>query len=235
MGMPISLDIPDAGQARHADDAFDWLRHVDEVFSTYKEDSEVSRMRRGAVGTPSAQVQVVLDRCAELWRETGGYFDVYATGRLDPSGYVKGWAVQVASDRLVEAGVTDHFLNAGGDLCARGHPAAGRPWRVGIQHPSIPDRVAWVLGVTDRVVATSGIYARGEHVIDPYTGRPATALASVTVVGTELGTADAYATAALAMGEAGMSWLAALDGYPSAVITADGRAYRSDDLPIADG
>jgi thiamine biosynthesis lipoprotein len=233
MGMPISLQLPDLPEAGAlADEAFDWLRHVDAVFSTYREDSEVARLNRGAIRSPGPEVAAVLDRCADLWRETDGYFDVYATGRLDPSGYVKGWAVQVASDRLVAGGAADHFLNAGGDLCARGRAADGG-WRVGIQHPFEPDRVAWVLEVTDLAVATSGRYARGDHIIDPRTGRPATALASVTVVGPDLGTADAYATAALAMGEAGLTWLARLDGYPSAAITTDGRAYRSADLPVA--
>jgi thiamine biosynthesis lipoprotein len=145
---------------------------------------------------------------------------------------VKGWAVQVASDRLVARGATDHFLNAGGDLCARGR-AVDRSWRVGIQHPFEPGHMAWVLEVTDRAVATSGRYARGNHIIDPRTGRPATALASVTVVGPDLGTVDAYATAAMAMGRAGLGWLARLDGYPSAAISTDGRAYRSPDLPVA--
>lgn len=240
MGMPISLDIPsrhahDDSLTGHADAVFAWLRHVDEVFSTYKPDSEISRMRAGTVRTPSAEVAGVLDQCADLWRESDGYFDVYATGALDPSGYVKGWAIQVASDRLVAAGVRDHLLNAGGDIRASGVSGTGLPWRVGILHPFEQDRVAWVLGVSDRAVATSGTYARGEHVIDPHTGRKATALVSTTVVGADLGTADAYATAALAMGEAGVGWLARLEGYASAAITADGRAFRSDDLPTVDG
>ncbi|GAA5189116.1 FAD:protein FMN transferase [Rugosimonospora acidiphila] len=234
MGMPVSLQLPDLPTAGAlAEEAFGWLRHVDAVFSTYREDSEVSRLNRGEIRSPGPEVAAVLDRCADLWRQTDGYFDVYATGRLDPSGYVKGWAVQVASDRLVAGGAADHFLNAGGDLCARGRAAPGAGWRVGVQHPFEPDGVAWVLEVTDRAVATSGRYARGNHIIDPRTGRPATALASVTVLGPELGTADAYATAAFAMGEAGLGWLARLDGHPSAVITTDGRAYRSDDLPVA--
>jgi thiamine biosynthesis lipoprotein len=55
----------------------------------------------------------------------------------------------------------------------------------------------------------------------------------VTVVGPELGTADAFATAALAMGHKGLDWLATLDGHESAAITEDGRAFRSDGLPVA--
>jgi thiamine biosynthesis lipoprotein len=176
-------------------------------------------------------VSAVLDACAELWRATSGWFDVYATGRLDPSGYVKGWAAQVASDRLVAAGAGNHCLNAGGDLRVRGRPAAAGGWRVGVRHPWLPDRTAWVLEGTDLAVATSARYERGPHVIDPYTGRPATFLRSVTVIGPDLGVADAYATAGLAMGEAGLNWLATLDGYESAAVCEDGRAFRSAGLP----
>ena len=85
---------------------------------------------------------------------------------------------------------------------------------------------------TDLGVATSGTYERGFHVIDPRCGRAARGLCSVTVAGPDLGMADAYATAAVAMGLPGLSWLAALDGYETAVVTAAGAAYRSDRLPV---
>src|SRR6185436_13501524 len=86
----------------------------------------------------SPDLRYVLDQSARLWRKTDGYFDVYATGRLDPSGYVKGWSVQVASDRLTAAGVPDHCINAGGDVRLRGLCPSGEPWRLGIQHPFEP-------------------------------------------------------------------------------------------------
>src|SRR5437016_7882451 len=239
MGTAISLDLADPAPAaelrRAADAVFDWFREVDRRFSTYKPDSEVGRLDRGelALADASADLRAVLDRCADLWRTTDGYFDAYATGRLDPSGYVKGWSVQVASDRLVAAGAGNHCLNAGGDVRVRGRPAAGEEWRVGIRHPWEALAVCWVISGTDLAVATSGTYERGYHVIDPYRGEPATVLRSVTVVGPDLGLADAYATAALAMGRAGLDWLAALDGYESGVVTEDGEAYRSPGLPVA--
>ncbi|HET8660823.1 MAG TPA: FAD:protein FMN transferase [Micromonosporaceae bacterium] len=234
MGIPVSIHLagPRAGQA-HADRAYAWLREVDARFSPFRAGSEVSRLNRGEPVRPSADLATVCHACTDLWRATAGYFDAHVGGSFDPCGYVKGWAVQVASDRLVAAGVTDHFINAGGDVRVRGRPAPGQPWRVGIQHPWQEQRTAWVLEVTDAAVATSGTYRRGMHVIDPFTGRPAADLASVTVVGPDLGVADAYATAALAMGEAGLDWLAGLDGYESAVVTADGRALRSRGLPVA--
>jgi FAD:protein FMN transferase len=214
-----------------------WLHEVDARFSTYKDGSEVNRLQRGEITLAgcSADMRHVLDACADLWRDTEGYFDAYAGGSLDPSGYVKGWSVEVASARLAAAGSVRHYINAGGDIRMRGGNPEGEPWRVGIRHPWEADKVSWVLAVTEGAVATSGTYERGHHVVNPRTGKPAQGLRSVTVVGPNLTIADAYATAALAMGEAGISWLAkrAADGYQSAVVTDDGRAFSSANLPAA--
>jgi FAD:protein FMN transferase len=239
MGTAISLEIADPlpGDVvtSLADDVFAWMREVDERFSTYKAGSEISRIDAGSLppADASADVTDVLAACSDLWRETDGYFDVYACGGLDPSGYVKGWAVQVASDRLVAAGSGNHCVNAGGDVRVRGRPRPGEPWRVGVRHPFDPSAVCFVVAGTDLAVATSGTYERGQHVVDPRRGRPAAGVCSVTVTGPDLGRADAYATAAVAMGEAGLDWLAKLDGYESAVVADDGRCFRSGCLPEA--
>lgn len=239
MGTVVSIeiadDLPPAELTALLDRTCAWLHEVDERFSTYRPDSEVCRFRRGelAVDDLSPDMRHVLDTCADLWRETDGYFDIYAKGLLDPSGYVKGWSVEVASARLAAAGSTRHYINAGGDIRTRGTATGGEPWRVGIRHPWEPDKISWVLTVTDGAVATSGTYERGDHVWNPRTGAPARGLRSVTVVGPDLARADAYATAALAMGEPGGTWLANLAdrGYESAVVTDDGRAFRSTGLP----
>ncbi|MDY7088078.1 MAG: FAD:protein FMN transferase [Actinomycetota bacterium] len=241
MGTTVSIELaddrPDDELGRLIAGVCDWLHEVDARFSTYKADSEVSRFGRGELRLEdaSADLRHVLEVCADLWRDTDGYFDAYASGSLDPSGYVKGWSVEVASRRLAEAGSHDHYINAGGDIRMRGHHPEGGPWRVGIRHPWEADKVSWVLALTDGAVATSGTYERGDHIINPRTGQAAKGLRSVTVVGPDLALADAYATAALAMGEAGIAWLAkrAADGYDSAVVTDDGRAFSSANLPAA--
>jgi thiamine biosynthesis lipoprotein len=102
---------------------------------------------------------------------------------------------------------------------------------VGIRHPWDADAVCGVVRGTDLAVATSGTYERGPHVIDPRTGRPARALRSVTVVGRDLADADAYATAAVAMGPAALSWLAALPDHECLVVDEGGRCFRSEGLP----
>jgi thiamine biosynthesis lipoprotein len=238
MGTAISVELADPLPAevldRLADDAYAWFREVDERFSTYKPDSEVNRLARGEIGSSerSADMLHVQEACSRLWSDTAGFFDAYATGHFDPSGYVKGWSVQVASDRLVKAGSVNHCINAGGDVCVRGKSPDGQPWRIGIQHAWERMKLAWVLGVTDCAVATSGTYERGLHVINPFTGEGAHVLRSVTVVGPDLAVADAYATAAMAMGLPALDWLARLEGYESAVMTEDGRAFVSDGLPV---
>ncbi len=226
--------VPDIGIL---DGVFTWLHEVDRRFSTYRFDSEVNRLDRGELTERdcSDDLRHVLDQCARLWRETDGYFDAYATGRLDPSGYVKGWSVQRASELLTASGATNHLVDAGGDIQTRGGPAPDRGWEVGVRHPWDLDKVAWVLAGTDLAVATSGTYERGAHVVNPRTGTPATQLRSVTLVGPDLADADAYATAALAMGTAALAFLARLDGYASAVVTEDGACYVSAGFPVRSG
>jgi thiamine biosynthesis lipoprotein len=228
MGMPIEIDVRDAA-AVDVEPAFDWLRRADATFSTYRDDSDISRLDRGEVGLAECRPDVdeVLTACVALARETRGFFSVRAAGRLDPSGFVKGWAVAGAAERLAAAGARSFCINAGGDVVARGRPAPGRRWRVGIRHPEDPQRLAAVLAVEDLAVATSGAYERGAHIVDPHTRRPATGLLSATVVGPDLGRADAYATAAFAMGADGPAWTASLDGYDAMCVTRDRRVLTT--------
>ena len=216
MGMPIGIELRDRGV--DAGPAFDWLRHVDATFSTYKADSEISRLDRGEITLDdcSPEVDEVLTRCLALERLTRGYFHVRAAGRLDPSGFVKGWAVSGAAERLAATGARSFLINAGGDIIAR-----GGPWRIGIRHPLEHDELAAVVAGVDLAVATSGEYEQGRHVIDPHSGRPPEGLLSVTVVGPDLATADAYATAAFAMGADGPAWAATLTGYDAMCVTRD--------------
>ena len=221
MGMPVVVDVRDGDAGPDAvDEVFAWLRFVDATFSTYRADSEIRRLDAGALALADAHplVREVLARGERLRARTGGYFDARAAGRLDPSGLVKGWAVDRAAALLTAAGARRFCVNAGGDVVVR-----GGPWRVGVQHPRERDRVAAVLSLTDAAVATSGAYERGEHIVDPLTRRPARGALSVTVLGRDLATADAYATAAFAMGERGPAWTATLRGCGAMTVLAGDR------------
>ncbi|MBN1170848.1 MAG: FAD:protein FMN transferase [Micromonosporaceae bacterium] len=237
MGTMVAIQITDpmprADQEALAEAFFAWMREVDQRFSPFKPDSEICRLDRGETGVEGCSVYLaeILDACAKLWKETDGYFDIYANGRLDPCGYVKGWAAELASARLAEAGSVNHFINAGGDVRVRGHAAPGVPWHIPVRHPWQGDGIFLMLAGTDLAVATSGTYERGFHVVDPHTGQPAKRLRSVTVVGPNLAIADAYATTAVAMGEQGLTWLAGLHGYEVAAVTEDGQGFCSPNLP----
>jgi len=237
MGMPVLVDVRDPEVDPDAvERVFDWLRSVDAVFSTYLVDSEISRLNRGELALADAHpdVREVLDRCEELRLETGGYFDVHAPspGEVDPSGLVKGWSVDRAALILDEAGARNYSINAGGDIRVRGRAVPGDAWRVGIQHPLQRDKIATVVQANDLAIATSGAYERGEHIVDPLTGRAPDGVLSVTVTGPDLATADAYATAAYAMGpDAGPAWTARLAGYEAMTILADERVLSTPRFP----
>jgi len=225
MGTAVRVDVRDAGIDPAAlDEVFAWLRFVDATFSPYRPDSEVRRLDRGELALDDAHplVREVLARCERLRVVTGGYFDARARGPLDPCGLVKGWSVDRAGELLAAAGGRRFCIDAGGDVLVR-----GGPWRVGVRHPHRPDRLAAVLSLTDAAVATSGAYERGEHIVDPLTRRPARGALSVTVLGRRLGTVDAYATAAFAMGERGPAWTARLRGCGAMTILPGDRVLTT--------
>ncbi len=193
MGMPIRINVRDASVDPAAlDRAFAWFGWVDATFSTYKPSSAISRLNRGEAPLSEAHpdVRAVLERCAELGRATGGYFDIHSAmllqwerlgdaalrvGAVEPAGLVKGWAVDRAARLLEEAGARNYYIDAGGDIRVRGCPQPDAPetsWRVGIRHPLERDKVAAVVTATDLAIATSGAYERGDHIIDPHGGQP---------------------------------------------------------------
>jgi FAD:protein FMN transferase len=236
MGMPIVVDVRDEVPADVLEELFDWFREVDQRFSTYKEDSEISRLNRGELHIRDCHPDVrwVLARCDELREETGGYFDARYESLLqvDPSGLVKGWSVDRGSEALEAHGIANYSINAGGDIRTRGAALPEPAWRTGIQHPLLHDRVAAVVEANDLALATSGVYIRGEHIVDPHTRRAPSGLLSVSIAGPDLATADAYATAAFAMGEQGAPWTATLRPYESYVILADERSFATPGFPL---
>ncbi|WP_243082244.1 FAD:protein FMN transferase [Streptomyces sp. 891-h] len=227
MGTVFSFDIRDpptpalAGALRTA---VSRLHRIDALFSTYRPESAISRLARDAttLEREPEEVAVVLRLCEEAQRRTRGCFTACPGGRLDPSGLVKGWAVEGAARVLCEAGARNVYVNGGGDIQLTGEAAPGRPWRVGIADPCRPGRLLTTVEGRDLAVATSGTAERGHHIIDPRTGAPATGLLSATVTGPRLIWADVYATAAVVLGTEAAEWIAGLDGYGLLAVPADG-------------
>lgn len=228
MGMPVSLAL----RGRHTTDAparAAWaealavLREADRVFSTYRPDSVVSRLGRGELDERDCppEVHEVLAIAEATRRDSDGAFDVRRDGRLDPSGVVKGWAVERAAAPLRALPDTDFCLSAGGDLTCRTLRPDDAPWRVGVEDPRDPRRLVALVPVRTGAVATSGAAHRGAHVVDARTGLPPTGLGSVTVVAPSLTDADVDATAAYALGPDAARWLAAR-GRTGLVVGDDG-------------
>jgi thiamine biosynthesis lipoprotein len=231
MGTVFSVDIRDPGAWGDAiSDVVAWLHRVDALFSTYRADSDISRLRRGELAAADADplVAEVLGHCAVAQEETGGYFTAQWRGPRDaapdPTGLVKGWAIERASGLLREHGSRNHAVNGGGDIQIAGESAPGQPWRVGVTDPFDRNRVLAVVTGRDIAVATSGVAERGSHIVNPRAGIPADELASVTIVGRSLTWADAYATAAFAMGAQALAWAEALPGHEALAVSMDGSA-----------
>lgn len=228
MGMPISLAL----RGRHAADergaaawsaAMSVLREADEVFSTYRPDSAISRLGRGEItlaGCPP-EVGEVLALGEAARTDSGGAFDVWRSGSLDPSGVVKGWAAERAAAHLRDLPGTDFCLSAGGDLVCRTLDPDAAPWLIGIEDPHDPDRLVDVVPMHTGAMATSGTARRGAHIVDARTGRAPVGPASVTVIGSSLTSVDIDATAAYALGPEAARWLRTRDHASALVIHTD--------------
>jgi FAD:protein FMN transferase len=193
-----------------SDDVKKFVVDVDNAFSTYKESSFVSRLRRKEIeiGQCPQDVQEVWDACQNANYLSGGAFDPWAVeGGFDPSGYVKGWAADRVAEILMHAGVEHLQVNAAGDLTLRGgnllDDGTVEPWKIGVTNPDNTQEVLRIFEIFDGAIATSGTYERGAHIIDPFTGVIAIGARSATVIGPEGGLTDAMATALMVTGDEG--------------------------------
>lgn len=235
MGLPVAIHLPATGPGTPAppqvEQAFAHLQRADEVFSPHRADSVLNRHLRGEVLLPEAPPEFaqVLALCARATVRTDGAFDARASGTLDPSGAVKGWAAQGAAARLA-ARWPDYQLNAGGDVALG---SSESPWQIGIEHPTDSTGLLAVLSIGNGAVATSGTAHRGAHILDPARGRAASGLVQATVVGPDLTWADIWATALCARGTRLLdprdTLLARLeaDGYQAMFVTEDADLYRT--------
>lgn len=186
--------------------------HIDDVFSTFKEDSVISKLRRKelSIDATSDEVRDVWHRCEFARDITDGAFDPWAVeGGFDPSGLVKGWAADKCAEIMVESGAPHVQINAAGDLSLRGgHVEEGKvlPWSIGVVNPENRQEIVQVFNITDGAIATSGTFERGAHIVDPHTGLIAIGARSATVIGPDGGLADALATALMVEGRDGAVW-----------------------------
>ncbi len=228
MGMPITVEIVDRqALPSDIDDIFDYFHYVDELFSTYKEDSEISRLNRGelSLGSASRDVQIIFALAEQTKQATQGYFDIWHGDHYDPSGLVKGWAIFKANQLLAQKGFRNFRVDAGGDMHLSGANSHGVEWRIGIRNPLHPDQIVKVVKLKNCGIATSGTYLRGQHIYDPHQRQKELSdIVSLTVIGPNVYEADRFATAAFAMGGEGISFIEHLSGFEGYQIDGHGRA-----------
>jgi thiamine biosynthesis lipoprotein len=227
MGLPVSAHVRgdvDAPQVEEAvNQVWTFLHKVDALFSTWREDSELMRLRRGELDGSLAHPwhEEVALLCAEALRRTGGLFSASfpGAGGYDPTGLVKGWAVEKAAAHLANVPGISFCLNAGGDLVAgAGRGSQPTSWRVGIEDPARAGTIAASLDIVTGGLATSGTAARGQHIGDPRSGAAVTRTGSVTVWGPSLLWADVWATALFVDPVAGREALGAHDAQYRAFV-----------------
>lgn len=192
------------------------LERWEQVLSTWRPDSDLSRHNRGEAA--SDDLSRVLRLAEQIRLETGGAFDHRMLAQLTDAGFGpggsgidlssigKGFAVDRVAERLHERGITRFVFSLAGEVRA----GEGR-WPVGIESPD-PDgpRTVQTVELSLQAMATSGNYRQGSpadggnitsHILDPTTGQPVLRPpCSVTVIGPDAATASAWATALFVRG-----------------------------------
>jgi len=169
---------------------------------------------------------------------TRAFVKKHAKSELDFSSIAKGYAVDLASDELIELGITNFMLEVGGEIQTRGFSPRGDLWRLAIENPvaGAAGGVYTGISVTDIGVATSGDYrnffvengVRYSHLIDPRTSQPIEHdLVSVTVVHPSTMIADAWATALMIVGTQEALRLADIHELGVLLISRDGQQLVS--------
>ncbi len=224
MGMPISVEVVGASPET-LDAIFEYFTSVDTRFSTFKSDSEISRINRGEISLDaySDDMREIFSLAEKTRDETRGYFSIQRPdGSIDPSGLVKGWAIRNAARLAEQLGHTNYFIDAGGDIQSHGVDEQGRCWTIGIRNPFNHAEIVKVVQPNGKGVATSGTYLRGQHIYNPHQpGATLDDIVSITVIGPDIYEADRFATAAFAMGREGILFIESLGGHEGYTIDAN--------------
>jgi thiamine biosynthesis lipoprotein len=222
MGMPITIEIVGETSGEPFEAAYSYFHAVDERYSPYRADSELSRINNGLPKNKwSTEMKHIFALCEQTKQQTAGYFDSIHEGTWDPSGLVKGWAINQAATVLRQLGKRDFYIEAGGDIQVNGQAAGGEQWRVGIRSPFDRDEIIKVISIADEGVATSGTAVRGQHIYNPHApGQPLHDVVSLTVIGPTIYDADRFATAAFAMGRKGIAFIEQLSGFEGYMVDA---------------
>jgi FAD:protein FMN transferase len=227
MGMPVTVEVVDPDiTKKELTEIFDYFKYVDQKFSTYQKDSEISKFNRGEIKEKdfSSDLKLIFKLAEKTKQETNGFFNIFLNSQCDPSGIVKGWAIFEAAKLLKKMGFKNFYIDAGSDIQAFGKNVHGDLWRVGIKNPFNQSEIVKVLKINNEGVATSGNYIRGDHIYDPVNHHLIDDIVSLTVVGSNIYEADRFATAVYAMGRGGINFLEGLNGLEGYMIDKAGIA-----------
>lgn len=233
MGMPITVEVADKNFPRfNLEEIFEYFQYVDDTFSTYKSNSEISLINQGKIRPHaySLEMKQVFRLAEQTKQETKGYFDIYHDGQYDPSGLVKGWAIFNAAKMLEKRGLKHFYVEAGGDIQTAGNNLSGKKWQVGIKNPFNVMQIIKAVSIQNQGVATSGNYLRGEHIYNPH-GQNGHDIVSLTVIGPNIYEADRFCTAAFAMGREGIAFIENLDGFEGYMVDKTGIATITSGFP----
>jgi thiamine biosynthesis lipoprotein len=226
MGMPITVEVVGTTKQEDIERVFGYFRGVDEIFSTYKNESEISKinLKELSLDEASFPVREIFRLSEKTKEETKGYFNIWNGKIFDPSGLVKGWAILNAAGILINSGYENFYVEAGGDVQTYGKNGADEYWKVGIKNPFNQEEIIKVVKLSGQGIATSGNYIRGQHIYNPVDDKPISDIVSLTVIGPNVYEADRFATAAFAMGKDGINFIERLDGLEGYIIDKDGMA-----------
>jgi thiamine biosynthesis lipoprotein len=223
MAMPITVCIEEKDvKSKDIKEVFDYLKRIDNKFSIFKKHSEISKINRGEVLKKdySPLMRKIISLCLLTKKQTNGYFDIEINGKIDPSGIIKGYAINEAAKMLLNKGYKNFFVEIAGDAQTHG-TKNGQSWKIGIQNPFNKKEIVKTVGLINKGIATSGNYIKGKHIFNPKTNEFADDIASITVIASNVYEADRFATAAFAMGEKGIEFIASQKGLEGYMIKKD--------------
>lgn len=233
MGMPVTVNVVDKNVTdEDINEVFSYFHYIDNKFSTYKKNSEISQINRGEIREKdfSADMKKILSLCEETKKETNGFFDINNNGFLDPSGIVKGYAINEGANILKNKGFKNIYVEIAGDIQVFGKDEKGEDWKIGIKNPFNFDEIVKVVSLSSRGIATSGTYIRGSHIYNPKDKNKKTDIVSVTIIAPNVYEADRFATAVFVMGEAGLKFIGTLNGFEGYIIRRDKQAIFTQDF-----
>jgi FAD:protein FMN transferase len=251
MGTLVTIHVVRPGEDDTVDRAFGWFYEIEAHCTRFREESELMRLSRHA-GVPVEASAILFEAmrfALSVAAETGGALDPTVGARpeasyrdielnperrtitlhrpltLDLGAVAKGLAVDTAAREL--APLVDFAIDAGGDLYLGGLNSHAEPWSVGIRHPSGGEELIDSLRVSNQAVCTSGLYERGDHILDARTGAPARHTASATVIAQSAMLADALATACFILGPSDGIELLHRMGVDGLILTPDLQCYAT--------